>query len=298
MKKYARLTGLALAATTGLACSELNAPLYFKGDTIVAMGMDDPLPVGGVTLRFRQPTAVEQMQLDAQRAALAAATPGYDAEIPWVSRDKVHIEVSYKVTNTSNQAASFTVIVDGADQYTKYDTQVVAAALQQGNNNAPTFLPLIPVIPPKDMLPPGGSFSGIVREDDFSEGELDLDALGRWLDSPGMTTVPNFGPTFAGVLINRSEVAPYIGMGKVPGYVAVCPPPLQTCDDSQKILARQNPGLLVVPAMVEIDLRLKTDVPMQVEYFVRVRDDDDRLWHNDADPMLQTNPTLFQPTIM
>jgi len=293
MMKYGRFCVLALAAAAGPACSDLNAPLYFKGDAIDAAGKDNPLPMGGVTLRFRQPTDAEQMQLDAEKTAR-----GYDADIPWVSRDKVHIEVSYKVTNMSQDPASFTLIVDGADQYTKYDTQVVAAALQQGNNNAPTFLPLIPVIPPKDMLAPGASYSGIVREDDFAEGELDLDALGRWLDAPGMTTVPNFGPTFAGVLINRSEVAPFIGMGKVPGYVAICPPPLQTCDDSQKILARQNPGLLVVPAMVEIDLRLKTDVPMHLEYFVRVRDDDDRLWHNDADPVLQTNPTLFQPTVM
>ena len=87
-------------------------------------------------------------------------------------------------------------------------------------------------------------------------------------------------------------------VGKVPGYVPVCPAQISMCDPSQQVLARQNPGLLVVPAMVEIDLRLKTDVPMHLEYFVRVRDDEDRLWHNDADPVLQTNPTLFQPTIM
>ena len=288
MSKSARFSVLTVwivfgATTTGLACSELNAPLYFKGDAIDAMGMDDPLPVGGITLRFRQPTDKEQMQLDAQRAALAAANPGYDADIPWVSRDKVHIEVSYKVTNTSQQAATFTLMVDGADQYTKYDTQVVAAALAQGNNNQPTFLPLIAVIPPKDLLAPGASYSGIVREDDFTEGELDLDALGRWNDT-AMTD-----PTFAGVLINRSDVDA-IGLGMVPGGTSVIP--------NTSRLRLNNPGLLVVPAMVEIDLRLKTDVPMHLEYFVRVRDDDDRLWHNDADPVLQTNPTLFQPTIM
>jgi hypothetical protein len=57
-----------------------------------------------------------------------------------------------------------------------------------------------------------------------------------------------------------------------------------------------DPGLLVVPAMVEVDLRLKTDVHMSVEYFVRVRDDDDRLLHNQPpDTLFQINPTLFQP---
>ena len=59
------------------------------------------------------------------------------------------------------------------------------------------------------MLAPGASYSGIVREDDFAEGELDLDALGRWNDADPAS------PTFAGVLINRSDVNP-IGMNLVP----------------------------------------------------------------------------------
>jgi hypothetical protein len=46
--------------------------------------------------------------------------------------------------------------------------------------------------------------------------------------------------------------------------------------------------------MIEIDLRLKTDVPMRCEYYVRVRDDDDRLLHNDGDTLFSPTPTLFQ----
>ena len=45
------------------------------------------------------------MQLNAQRGAL-----GYDMDVPWISRDKVHVEVSYKVTNLSDQTAAFTLI--------------------------------------------------------------------------------------------------------------------------------------------------------------------------------------------
>ena len=273
MMKYGRFCVLALAAAAGPACSDLNAPLYFKGDAIDAAGKDNPLPMGGVTLRFRQPTDAEQMQLDAEKTAR-----GYDADIPWVSRDKVHIEVSYKVTNMSQDPASFTLIVDGADQYTKYDTQVVSAAIQQGANDPPRYLPLVPVVP--QTLAPGQSFSGIVREDDFAEGELDLDALGRWLDTDMND------PTFAGVLINRSDVDA-IGLAMVPGGTSFI------ANTSRRRL--NNPGLLVVPAMMEVDLRLQTDVHMSVEYFVRVRDDDDRLWHDDADPVFQANPTLFQP---
>jgi len=278
MKKHQGSSlGLALIstmATATLACQDLNAPLYFQGDTFTAMGDDDPLPTSGLTLRFRQPTMQEQMQLDTERAA-----KGYDMDIPWISRDKVHVEVSFKVTNMSDKSGTFTVIVDGASEYTKYDTEIVSAALMQGPNDPKVFLPLIATVP--ETLDPGKSFSGIVREDDFAEGEIDMDALGRWNDPDTAS------PTFAGVLINRSEVPPYIGMGMVPDYTK-----------AGGTITHDHPGKLVVPAMYEVDVRLKTDAHMQIEYFVRVRDDDDRLLHNDADRLYEPSPALFQPAPM
>jgi len=278
------LVGLALAAA-GLsvpACSDLNTPVYFPGQDgngvvgpIIAQGNDDPLPSGGVTLRFRQPTMVEQMKLDAERDKL-----GYDMDIPWVSRDKIHLEVSYKVTNLSDQPGTFTIFVDGSSEYARYDTQMVATALAAGDD-PPVFLPLITTIP--RTVDPGKSFSGIIREDDFAEGELDLDALVRWNNADAAD------PTFAGVLINRSEVDA-IGLAMVPGGTSIIP------NTSRHKL--NDPNLLVVPALYEIDLRLKADTNMQCEYFIRVRDDDDRLWHNDADDVLQPDPMLFQPAVM
>lgn len=268
------LVGLAFISLLGgatVGCQSLNAPLYFQGDTFEAMGDDDPLPTSGLTLRFRRPTMQEQMKLDAERDA-----KGYDMDIPWISRDKVHVEVSYKVTNLDDHPGDFTVIVDGASEYAKYDTQIVSAALQESPDDPPVFLPLIATVP--RTVAAGATFSGIVREDDFAEGEIDLDALGRWNDTDTAS------PTFAGVLINRSEVPPYTGMGLVPGYVK-----------DGATITRKNPGLLVVPALYEVDVRLKTNAHMQIEYFVRVRDDDDRLLHDDADRLYEPSPTLFQP---
>jgi hypothetical protein len=278
------LAGLALAAAvlSMPACGDLNTPLYFPGQDgtgmvgpIIAQGNDDPLPAGGVTLRFRQPTMVEQMKLDTERDKR-----GYDMDIPWVSRDKIHLEVSYKVTNLSDQPGTFTIFVDGASEYARYDTQMVATALAAGDD-PPVFLPLITTIP--RTVDPGKSFSGIIREDDFAEGELDLDALVRWNNADAAD------PTFAGVLINRSDVDA-IGLAMVPGGTSIIP------NTSRHTL--NDPNLLVVPALVEIDLRLKTDANMQCEYFIRVRDDEDRLWHNDADDVLTPDPMLFQPAVM
>src|SRR5262245_5538062 len=142
----------------------------------------------------------------------------------------------------------------------------------------PIILPLITTI--QRELEPHASFSGIVREDDFAEGELDLDALGRWNDADAMS------PTFAGVLLNRSDVNA-IGLGLIPGGVTVDPM------TGRRTL--NNPGLLVVPALVEIDVRLRTDVQMDCEYYVRERDDDDRLLHNDGEDPYQISPTKVQP---
>jgi len=253
MTTHSRLLLLALTGTTALACSDLNAPLYFEGETIESMGNDEVFPTSGLLLRFRAPTEPERMKLDMQRQAL-----GYDMDIPWVSRDKVHIEITYRVTNIGDARGSFAIIVDGASEYTQYDTQATAEAL---GGDDPIILPLITTVP--YTLEPNATYSGIVREDDFAEGELDLDALGRWNDADVAS------PTFAGVLINRSDVNP-VGMNLVPAN-------------------------LVVPAMVQIDVRLRSTVAMRCEYYVRVRDDDDRLWHNDADDVYQTSPTLFQP---
>ena len=166
------------------------------------------------------------------------------------------------MTNTSDHDGVFTLMVNGASELVKYDPEVVANALAEGNDRGPLF-PLMTSNP--QTVPAGGTFSGLIREDDFAEAQLDIDALGRWLDTD----------TFAGVLINRSEVNP-VGLGLVPSN-------------------------LVIPAFVEINVTLAVqgqDTPMTAEYVVRVRDDDDRLLHLDGDSLYQTSPTLFEPAIM
>jgi hypothetical protein len=276
------LVGL-LLVSGAFGCQSLNAPLYFKGDALTASTADTPLASGGLTLRFRNPTPKEQMDLDAQTAAA-----DYGGDVPWISADKVHLELSYRVTNQSTTEAKFNVMVDGASQYEKYDSKTVAAALQQGKNDDPTYLPLMKSGPV--LLGPGASFTGLLREDDFREAELDLDALGRWNDADGKT--------FAAVLLNRSDVYPPgtqpLGMGLVPGFRVAMGG------------VGVDPARLVVPAFVEVDVNLLVDkadnetddVALTCEYLLRVRDDDDRLLHDDGDTLFETSPTLFAPAVM
>jgi hypothetical protein len=250
------LVSLAAAlAPLGVACQSLNTPIYFNGPTplLELTGTEmDPRVQSALTLRFRQPTDDERKDLDARSKAL-----GF--EVPWVSRDKVHLELLFTVKNLDTDPGQFDVLVDGANQFTKYDEAVVAATLAAGKNGDAVLLPLLSLHPQlPTLLAPGATYQGVVREDDFAEAETDLDALGRWSATP-----------FAGVLLNRSEVNP-IGLEMVP------------------------PGV-VTPAMMEIDVTFTASKHMTCEYTVRVRDDDDRLLHVEGDHKFNVTPTLFLP---
>jgi hypothetical protein len=250
-----------LSPLAAIGCQGINTPIYFNGPSdplLAADGTEDLPPMNGLTLRFRNPTDKERDALAKEREAR-----GYDMDIPWIAADRVHVEVSYIVKNLSDHPGVATVMVNGASEYVKYDMNIVSAALQEGNNDAPTLLPLMTSDP--QTIPAGGSFSGLIREDDFTEAQRDLDALGRWPADD----------TFAGVLINRTDVNP--------------------------VGTENMPGNLVVPAFAEIDVSLLVgtpETPMTVEYMVRVRDDDDRLLHLDGDSLYTISPTLFEPAIM
>jgi hypothetical protein len=259
---------LALLAPLGLGCSDLNTPIYFASPVTPALAVtgapvmgQPPRMENGLTLRFRNPTAAEQKSLDAQTAAL-----GFD--VPWIERAHVHIELLYSCTyiplpgqgpdNDPNDIPQFSLGIDGANQYTKYDENIVAMTLQQGNNDPPSYIPLIPVTP--QTIAQNQTVSGTVREDDFAEAEIDLDAIGRWM------------APFNAVLINNSQVNP-IGLSMVPPNV-------------------------VIPALIEIDVNLTANRNVSCSYDVRVRDDDDQLLHNAGDTLFAPSPTLFAPPAM
>ncbi len=256
----------ALAPLAFCACQQLNTPIYFQPQmsplTVDGVPDADGQPSRGETglsLRFRAPSADEQKSLDQQASAL-----GFD--VPWVQRDHVHIELLYRVTNNEpppdptggpsagDDVAHFAIGIDGANEYTKYDENIVAQAMQQGND-PPTYIPLIPVTP--QTIAPGQTISGIVREDDFAEAELDLYALGSWM------------APFTAVLINNSQVDP-VGLEMVPKNA-------------------------IVPALIEVDVNFTANRPMTCTYEVRVRDDNNQLLHLSSDTLFSPTPALFQP---
>ncbi|HET6150189.1 MAG TPA: hypothetical protein VFH68_21795 [Polyangia bacterium] len=241
----------ACAALAAAGCQAFNEPIYIAAPAALDAGGANPARVkGSIVLRFRRPTGDERGKIDADSAKL-----GF--QMPWLRRDRIHLELLYTVENTGSAPGAFAVGVDGASEMVKYDQDAIGQVFEAANED-PVLIPLMAPVP--RMLAPRQMYQGTLREDDFLEGSLDLDAMGRWM------------APFAAVLINRSDVNP-IGLEMVPPNV-------------------------VVPALQEVDVTLIAlgDAQMRCEFMVRVRDDDEQLLREDGDANLFVpTPAVFTP---
>jgi hypothetical protein len=177
---------LALLAGALGACN-LNEPTYFPAPPLEIGGgtMGDPFTV--VEVPFRAPNQKEQADLQAE-----SQTKGF--AVPWLRTDNVAVSVLYTVTNLGTEPAMAKLEVDGASEFATYDVvalRAAAAAAAINNENEITVLPLLEVAP--TIIGPGAQLTGMLREDDFDEAALDLDALAR------------FGGAPAAVLVNQSS---------------------------------------------------------------------------------------------
>ena len=203
-----------------------------------------------VTLPFRPPDAKEMQALDE-----ASAARGY--RVPWLRRDQVALSISYTITNLDDVPGNAQLLINGASELASYDRAAITMAMQMAavNNRAADVLSLIEVTPV--TVEPQHSVAGQVREDDFAEAELDLDAIGRWMAAP------------AAVLINASEVNP-VGLDQVPAG-------------------------LVVPAMFQLAVTLTATTHMRLDFLVRVRDKDGQLLGGGSDGAFAPTPTGYVP---
>jgi hypothetical protein len=221
-------------ASGGAGCG-VNNPTYFTPPMgAVETGQPDAGAESAsvVVLPFRQPNDTERSKLDEETAAF-----GFQA--PWLRRDQVAISIQYSITNLGMRAGKAQIYVDGSNEFTTYDRAAIQAAAQAAamDNEEAVVLPLLQTIPVE--LAPGETKTGTIREDDFAEAELDLDAIGRWMAPP------------AAVLINASEVNS-IGLDRVPPNE-------------------------VVPAMYQLNVALVAQERMKLDFLVRVRDSRERL---------------------
>jgi hypothetical protein len=245
----------------GLGGCSINDPAYVPAPAVLEVdgpGSGAMAGAGGagsfgtkgtVALRLRASTGDEEK-------ARQAATTRLGYEVPQLREDRFHVEVRYTVSNLGDKDGKFFVHVDGANEFTRYDEEAVATAFTAANED-PQFFGLLEPVP--QILGPGEIFQGIVREDDFHEAALDLDALGRFM------------APFLAVILNRSEVDP-IGLEMVPVN-------------------------LIRPAFWELTVEFTATQHMTCQFLVRVRDDDHRLLWDDGAAEFVPNPTTFTPVI-
>jgi hypothetical protein len=234
MRRHHPLLLILLGAGGGAGCG-VNNPTYFTppmGAVESGQGDGGAPSASVVVLPFRPPNDSESARLSQDSDAL-----GFQA--PWLARAQVALSVQYSITNMDERAGTAQLYVDGANEFTTYDRAALAAAAQAAamNNDEVVVLPLIQTIPVQ--VAPGETKTGTIREDDFAEAELDLDAIGRWMAPP------------AAVLINASEVNS-IGLERVPPNE-------------------------VVPALFQVTVTLVSQRHMKLDFLVRVRDSRERL---------------------
>jgi hypothetical protein len=250
---------LAAGSLIGAGCGA-NEPTYKPGAGALEVDGQGTEAIQTLQLSFRVPTSAEE----AERQKLSAQL-GY--EVPWLREDRVHVEIRFTVTNLPDSAreGSFSLNVDGASEFVRYDEDAVAAAFVAADEDAPVGRGLYQAPPPVNgqLLGPGQVYQSTVREDDLHEMSLDLDALGRWM-----------APNFPAVLLYRSETDPT----DLKGEYQMAPPKL------------------IRPALWEITLRFNATQPMRCEFLVRVRDDDQRLWE-DGEDQFMPSPVTYAPMI-
>jgi hypothetical protein len=225
-----RLVAVAAVAAVALGACRTNSPTYFEPPAPIEVGQAGGARSASATiaLTFRPPSEVESRRLAEESASRGAP-------VPWIRRDDVALQIQYTLRNLGDRPAAVRLSVDGASEFSSYDGDALRQAATAANpaGEEPAVFSLIQPAPID--VEPGESRRGLIREDDFAEAALDLDAIGRFMAEP------------TSVLINRSEANP-VGLERVPaGHV--------------------------VPQLIRVKVAIASSAHVRLELLLRVRDE-------------------------
>jgi hypothetical protein len=251
-----REAGIApLLCALGLAAAcEANNPVYVPPMGPLEVGQPGGMAASAsstVTLGFRNPTEEE-------RALLRSEGQRLMQPLPWLRADHVAVSVLYTITNVDSKRGEARLEINGASEFASYDAAALRAAALMANPDEDEVVVFSLIQPTPVRLAAGESVSGTVREDDFREAALDLDAIGRWMAEP------------TSVLINRSDVNP-VGLDKLPAR-------------------------LVLPALYQVQVTFSATAHMRLEFMVRVRDEKKQLLEPGGEPFAPM-PRAYMPAM-
>lgn len=178
------IIGLALAPLT-LGCQD--DPAYVEEpDNVLEIDpatVDPELPPELVQVDL--PVEVETTEEMERRLALADEL---GVEVPVVSRADVALSVEWLVENLDEDGpAAVTVFMNGASEYFRFDPDAFVIDPDE-DESPPNLIDGLPI-----EVPPGGTISGVFREDELDEAAFDLDWITRGAANPFMALLQDNG---------------------------------------------------------------------------------------------------------
>lgn len=215
---------------------------------------------GAVTgLVLTVPMAVETPDDVAARTNIAMQVGLTADQVAKVRRNDTDLELEWTVINTTQQDGRAQLMVNGANEFFRYDPTIFVDPTDKEAKAPPSLLGGKPI-----LLPPGGTVSGLFREDELYEAAQDLDAITRG------GVVPEFA------LLTRWPTDDVTG-GKG-GQLAMIPS-------------------AAIPLILQLNVNLDTNVAAVVKATLRVRDRSGRLRPTEQNAALLVAPStaIFIP---
>jgi hypothetical protein len=265
-----RISLLAFAASA-LAAGCTNAPVYLPGTRVLAAGGVDAAgaPIVAAAqhvLPIRLETA-EEAERRATRAAELAI------EVPYVKLGDLEVSVEWTIRNLDMMAAGTALVqLNGANEVFAYDPNLIVLGDPDEVPPPPGLSGDIPL-----HVEPGGTLSGLFREDQVREASIDLDQITR----------ANLNPFAAMLQVHKNASLFQPMTALMPGVEDYVQMPIG--DPIPREAFRQ---------IIRVDLVFRADRPMELEYAIRVRDVRG-IMHELLDAAITEAPgelTMFAPT--
>ena len=267
-----RLTTVpAAAAALALAAGCANDPVYLPGLlTLEGGGVDADGMQIAATAQHPLPIRLETTE---EAELRAARTAELGVEVPYVKLGDIEVSVEWTIQNLDMASAGTALVqLNGANEVFAYDPALIVLGDPDEVPPAPGLEGDIPI-----SVEPGGTVSGLFREDQLREASIDLDQITR----------ANVNPFAARFEVHKNVELLQPLSALMPGVEDYVQTPVG--DPIPREAFRQ---------MIRVDLVFRSDRQMRLNYTIRVRDTRD-IMHPLLDTAFTEEPgelTMFAPT--
>jgi hypothetical protein len=251
-------------AILGLAACGVGEPVYIQPDPLVmmvepgAVDLEDGMLPAALTI---QVPFLEETEAQREKRQALADRFGVPLDIvPRARRADVELEVEWTIRNLEQQNGVASFFVLASNEFFRYDPTLFVIDPEEDE-------PPPPLIGGEPIeLGPGETKTGTLREDQLYEAAQDLDAISRGGVIPQYALITRW-PT--------EDVPAENGMG---GALNGIPSEL-------------------VPLLLQLDVSLSTNVPVELSFALRMRDRSDRIKVplEEGDVVVPPSTTAFVP---